>query len=410
MPASTNVAIIGAGPYGLSLSAHLSAQGVEHRLFGEPMQMWRHHMPPGMHLKSDGKSSDLSLPDNGFPLEAFCRANNLPFDRTARPISLETFSAYGMAFQARYAPHAERKTLVRLDRGGDRFELHLDDGEIFTARQVVLAVGVLPFKVLHPALADLPMELASHSSDFGPLEQLRDKDVIIVGAGSSALDLAGLLQEGGARVTMVTRRASLPFQGKPPAQARNLYWRLRAPDSKIGAGWLHRISDDAPQLLHAMPAAIRHHILDSILGPSGGYFIKDKVIGKVDVKYATELVAAGPSGSRVAVQLKSHGAATATLQADHVISATGYALNMHRLRFLSPGIAGGLRTAHGGPILSRNFESSVPGLHFIGVASAPSFGPVMRFVAGVSHPSFRLARHLAPKQRQPVRLSLADAV
>jgi 2-polyprenyl-6-methoxyphenol hydroxylase-like FAD-dependent oxidoreductase len=34
------VAIIGAGPYGLSLSAHLAARNIEHRIFGRPMLFW----------------------------------------------------------------------------------------------------------------------------------------------------------------------------------------------------------------------------------------------------------------------------------------------------------------------------------------------------------------------------------
>src|SRR6185312_16558536 len=37
------VAIIGAGPYGLSLAAHLAASKVSFRVFGRPMELWRHH-------------------------------------------------------------------------------------------------------------------------------------------------------------------------------------------------------------------------------------------------------------------------------------------------------------------------------------------------------------------------------
>jgi cation diffusion facilitator CzcD-associated flavoprotein CzcO len=409
MSTSTNVAIVGAGPYGLSVASHLRAGGIDHRIFGEPMQMWRHHMPPGMHLKSDGKSSDLSAPDRHFTLEEFCQAHKVKFDRTAHPIALETFVAYGLAFQARFAPHTERRTLVRLDRAKDGFELEFDDGERLTAKRVVLAVGILPFKVKHGALQTLPPALASHSSDFGPLDGLDGSDVLIVGAGSSALDLAGLLYERGVNVTLVTRGGSLPFQGPPPGEERSLLWRVRAPDSKIGAGWLHRISDDAPQMLHAMPGFLRHRVLDSILGPSGGYFIKDKVVGKVAVKYNSNVVSAAPRGDRIAVQVQAHGEASRVIEADHVISATGYKLDMQRLQFLSASIAGALRISHGGPTLSYNFESSIPGLHFVGVASAPSFGPVMRFVAGVQHPAVRLARHFAPGYRHHIQLPLADA-
>ena len=46
------------------------------------------------------------------------------------------------------------------------------------------------------------------------------------------------------------------------------------------------------------------------------------------------------------------------------------------------------------PILSRNFEASVPGLYFVGPASANSFGPLARFACGAGFTAKRLARHL----------------
>ena len=53
----TRVVIIGAGPYGLSVAAHLRAHGVAFRIFGAPLDSWRNHMPVGMMLKSDGFAS-----------------------------------------------------------------------------------------------------------------------------------------------------------------------------------------------------------------------------------------------------------------------------------------------------------------------------------------------------------------
>lgn len=60
----TRVAIIGAGPYGLSIAAHLRAYGIPFRIFGAPLDSWRRHMPVGMMLKSDGFASSLSAPDD----------------------------------------------------------------------------------------------------------------------------------------------------------------------------------------------------------------------------------------------------------------------------------------------------------------------------------------------------------
>jgi hypothetical protein len=69
-----------------------------------------------------------------------------------------------------------------------------------------------------------------------------------------------------------------------------------------------------------------------------------------------------------------------------------------------------IATADGPPVLSKAYESSVDGLHFIGAASADSFGPVMRFVFGASHPSRRLAAHLAKQQSRGERRRQREAL
>src|SRR5258705_12504617 len=62
MTASSEVAVVGAGPYGLSLATHLKAAGIDFRIFGNPMQVWRERMPEGVTIESDGFASNLSEP------------------------------------------------------------------------------------------------------------------------------------------------------------------------------------------------------------------------------------------------------------------------------------------------------------------------------------------------------------
>ena len=78
MSTTTDVAIIGAGPYGLSLAAHLAAN-VSVRVFGQPMQFWRTNMPEGMVLKSEGFASNLWHPDGALTLRDFCADRGLPY-------------------------------------------------------------------------------------------------------------------------------------------------------------------------------------------------------------------------------------------------------------------------------------------------------------------------------------------
>lgn len=401
MGASLDVAVIGAGPYGLSIAAHLAGRGVDHLVFGHPMQMWRDHMPPGMHLKSDGKSSDLSDPQAALTLAAFCQKGGLPYHRALLPVPVETFSAYGLAFQQQFVPGVARKLLTRLERAGDRFNLHFDDGEWLIAKRVVLAVGVMAFRHVPEMFADLPPELAAHSSAYGPLDRLAGREVVIVGGGSSALDLAAVLLDQGSRVTVVARAGKPIFHGRPPTGERSLLWRLRAPDSKIGAGWKLRICDDAPQLFRLLPDATRKRIVETTLGPSGGYFIRDQVEAGATLAFGRGITAVGVQGDRVRLQTRDRAGRQETIEGDQVVLATGYRLDMDRLGFLTPEVRQGLATADGMPLLSANFETSVPGLYMAGFAAMRSFGPVMRFVAGAPHPARRLAGHLASALRRP---------
>lgn len=101
--------------------------------------------------------------------------------------------------------------------------------------------------------------------------------------------------------------------------------------------------------------------------------------------------------SKHGVQLRfvSMDGSTQIVEADHVIAATGYEADVHRFPFLSPAIVEQLHLIGKTPRLSVNFESSLPGLYFVGYASAPTFGPVMRFVFGADFTSRRISRHLA---------------
>src|SRR3954451_1970304 len=98
------VAIIGAGPYGLSVAAHLRSQDIPYRIFGTPVDTWRRHMPAGMMLKSDGFASNLSEPHGNGTLAAYCAERTISYHPPDMPMSLDVFIAYALDFQKRYVP------------------------------------------------------------------------------------------------------------------------------------------------------------------------------------------------------------------------------------------------------------------------------------------------------------------
>ena len=191
--------IIGAGPYGLSMAAHFKNHGIPFRIFGRPMDSWVAHMPKGMHLKSDGFASNIYDPNAELTLERFCAERQIQYAHTGIPVRLDTFSAYGMAFRERIVPELEEKMVVSVERSSQGFLVRLEDGETISARRVVLAVGITHFEYVPENLAQLPSEFLTHSYRHRELDGFKGHRVLVIGGGSSATDLAGLLHEAGAK-------------------------------------------------------------------------------------------------------------------------------------------------------------------------------------------------------------------
>jgi thioredoxin reductase len=388
------IAIVGAGPYGLSIAAHLRKRGLSFRIFGPPMDTWISHMPKGMCLKSDGFASDLYDPDSAFTLKKFCAERGIPYADMGLPVKLETFNAYGLAFQDRMVPESENKLVIGLERTSDGFRLQLDNGETCLARHVVLAVGVTHFEYIPENLAHLPAQFLSHSARHRDLTPFKGRNVVVVGGGASALDIAALMHEAGANVELVARRPELKFHSKPTGKPRSWWKKLRHPDSGLGPGMRSRFFADAPWAFRYLPENLRVELVKRTLGPSGGYFIRDLVVGKLPLHLGCTIERAEIQGNSVHLHLHVQDGSAKEIVTDHVIAATGYKVNPERLRFLSEELRSAIRTAGGAPILSPAFESSVPGLYFSGLASANSFGPVMRFAFGAGFASRRIAAAL----------------
>jgi thioredoxin reductase len=391
---SCNVAIIGAGPYGLSIAAHLRARGIECRIFGEPMDTWLKRMPKGMRLKSEGFASSLYDANLEFTLGAYCKRQGLPYADIGLPVPLATFTAYGLEFQKKFVPQLENKLVVSLSRSSAGFELRLADGEVCCARTVIVAVGLTHYAYMPPLFSDLPQEFVSHSSAHHALDRFQGRSVAVVGAGSSALDLAALLHQAGADVELVARGSAIRFHDPP--HKRSLLERMRAPNTGLAQGWNLVFCTKAPWLFHRMPERFRLDFVRRTLGPAPGWFIKQEVVGKVPFHLGVNVTGAKVENSRVLLELTNRFGEQRRLVADHVIAATGYRVDLRRLTFLTSDLQSAIDEVEQTPILSRNFESSVPGLYFVGTTGANSFGPLLRFAFGARFAATHLTKHLTP--------------
>ncbi|MGP4043703.1 NAD(P)-binding domain-containing protein [Streptomyces sp. 2A115] len=398
--------MIGAGPYGLSIAAHLRARRLPFRIFGEPMEGWRSHMPREMYLKSSPFSSSISAPTPGYGLGEFRTQEGSHPGREREPVPLSEFVRYGLWFQQNCVPELERTAVRRVDRPhGDRFRVTLDSGEEFTVPTVVVATGVSPFAYVPRELTGLREDgLVSHTGDHTDLSGFAGGRVVVVGSGQSALETSALLNEAGAQPTVVAR--TRPSFGPPPeadwAQDRPLHARLLWPEAVMGTGWPLVVCSRGPTAIRRMPARVRAHLLRTVLGPSGAWWLRERVQGRVPVLSGRSLHSAARENGGVRLNVRNPGGDVETLYADHVIAGTGYLVDIARVELLGAELRRAVRKSApdppqlaGAPQLSADFQASVPGLYFAGLAAAPTFGPLLRFVCGTGFTARRISASLA---------------
>jgi len=390
----TDTVIIGAGPYGLSLAAHLRAAGRSLRIFGTPMDFWSRHMPRGMRLKSEGFASDLYDSGGQFTLKAYCAGNNIPYRDIGLPVRLDTFVAYGLEFQRRYVPDLENVRVVSLSRDAAVFNINTSNGEALSARRVVVAAGILYFAHVPPVVSRLPAEMVSHSSAHSELGKFRGRRVAVLGAGASALDLAALLLEAGATVDLIARRSAIAFHDAP-IEPRPFLQKLQSPRSGLGTGWRSRMCTDAPLVFHAMPRSFRFRVVERHLGPAPCWFIRDAVADRLPMHLGATITDAQAAHGRARLSFTQANLGETRIDVDHVVAATGYRVDLSRIPFINADLLQQVHSVEGTPVLSRQFESSVPGLFIIGAAAANSFGPLLRFAYGAKFAARRVASRLA---------------
>ena len=359
------------------------------------MDTWLTQMPQDMRLKSEGFASSLYDPDDTFPLRSYCRSTGLPYADVGFPIPLATFASYGLEFQRRFVPELEQKLVTSLIPSSAGFEIGLEGGETAAARKVVVAVGISHFQNIPPALSQLPEEFVTHSSRHRTFDQFKGREVVVIGAGASALDVAAALHQAGAAAQVIARDSRIHFHEPPGPIPRPFLDRVQAPMTGLGPGWRSLFCTHAPLVFHKMPQRFRVEVVRRHLGPAAGWFVKEQVAGKVELHTGLKIGSASVQNNRVHLQLNNGDSVPRTVSADHVIAATGYQVDLRRVEFLNSDVWMGIRSVGRAPELSANFESSMPGLYFIGAASANSFGPMMRFAYGARFTSRRLSKHLA---------------
>jgi hypothetical protein len=401
---SPKVCIIGAGPYGLAIAAHLGFLGEEFRIFGSPMRRWLSQMPNSMLLKSEGCASSLPDPVGHNNLAQYCLDKGLPYSEYGAPVSREIFTNYALSFQQKLVPNVEDVLVSTVDQIRGGFQLRLSSGETLESTHVVVATGLDHMAHIPEQLGQLPTELWSHSADHFDLSKFKGKDVAVIGGGQSGLETAAILLKEGASVTLVVRAPTIAWNRIPSTIRRPLYQRLRRPRTRLGEGLKLWVYDNAPPLFHCLPRAVRLSQVKASLGPAGACWLKDRVVGQMPIFLAHRVCEVIARGERVELQISGQDAQPKVLIADHVIAGTGYQFDFQKLPFLGQRLKAQIRHEEQAPQLSANFESSIPKLYFTGLGSANSFGPAMRFLVGTGYTARRISTHITGSHSSSAKL------
>ena len=392
-----DVAIVGAGPYGLAAAAHLRAADVPIRIFGDPLSFWRGNMPAGMKLRSPWVATHIAAPDGRYLLDDYYREAGLDIPKL---LPVEKFIDYGRWFQERVAPDLDTRAVTRIEKRDEGFCLVLDDGLEFFARRVVMATGLLGHEYRPPAFDGLPRELVFHSCEHTSSQPYRGKRIAVIGRGQSACESAALLHEAGAEVEIICR-GTLVWNADP-AQRSSLRQTVRAllgdrliPPSQVGPfpyNWVNEV----PGVIQHFPQDRRDRWNEKNLRATAILWLRPRLTD-VPVDQRRSILDAQRDGDGVALTLDS-----GRKRFDHVLLATGYRIDVEKMELFPPALRDRIARHGGLPVLSGDFESSVPGLHFIGASAVGSFGPLLRFIAGAGFAARRVTR-LAQRE-----LELAD--
>jgi cation diffusion facilitator CzcD-associated flavoprotein CzcO len=378
----TDVAIVGAGPYGLSIAAHLAAAGVDFRIFGTPMQFWWDISKAGAHryLKSFCFGTSLSSPYPGLGFVDYNKERGL---ETFEPCSMQNFAEYGSWFQHQQVPNLEVINVIRITRQSTGFLVLLESGERVLAREVTIATGLSHFANIPSVLHSLPRESLLHTSEIKSYHALRGRHVAIVGRGQSALEAAALLVEAGAFPELFVRTKRIRWLNRT-SQKPNLWQKFRSPLTDLGPGPKAWLLTNFPWATYYMPEVWRTAFVKRHLPAAGAWWLHPRLEGKLPIHTGTSVIGARQNDGKVTLRFQAKGDQQLDRQFDNVIAGTGYSVNIDRLPFLDPALSQCIEKIETSPRLNRSFECSVPGLRFVGPLSAMSFGPMFRFVVGVN--------------------------
>lgn len=379
-----DVVVVGAGPYGLTAAAQLLGRGLKVAIFGKPLELWRDHMPKGMFLRSHWWATNLSDPKRKYGFDRYLKRSNT--HKKCYPVPAEAFIDYALWFQENAVPNVDETYVASIERKGSQFVVTLVDGRVVQSAAVVMAIGLYYYANRPTEYQGLSDHLVSHSFSHNDFSHFAGKTLAVIGGGQSAVEYTALLHENGATVHLVARR---PIHWLDPDRANERSWfeQLMAPNAGIAPGWKNWALEYIPYLFYRFPQYRKDRYINNHYNAAASDWLRNRVIGKAHLHEGQTVTAMQEADGGVDLTLSSGN----HVHVDHVMLATGYKVDLKLLPMLDESLRSQIKTDQGIPELSSWFESSVPGLYFIGLTSLRSFGPLYRFVVGAKAAGERVA-------------------
>ncbi len=367
MNTKTDLLIIGAGPFGLSLAAYAGSLGIDHLVAGKPMEFWKQNMPDGMYLRS---ASDWSLDPTGKAsiMNYLETQGKTPAD--VEPLSRNFYLAYCQWFQEQSGIETIPHYVTQLAKKNDNFFAQFENGDVVEAKQVVIAIGMGYFKNQPSDLtALLPKGRYSHTCDAVQLQGQKGKRILILGGRQSAFEWAALLNDAGAaEVHLVHRHESPKFTESD--------WSWAAPmvDGMVAdPAWFRNLpQEEKDAITKRMWGEGRLKVepwLEKRVMKAGTYIHEKAAL--------TSCVELADGSMNVTLDNGN------TFVVDEIILATGYKVDLNQIPFLDKNLLSEISTRNGFPVLDEHFQTSARGLYFTSMPAGQDFGPFFGFTISV---------------------------
>jgi hypothetical protein len=381
------VLVVGAGPAGLAAAAELGRRGI----------------PAEIIERSDAVASAWRLRYDRLRLNTCRWYSVLPDERFPRGTPVfpvrDEFIRYLESFVKRRDLSIRFGIQVdRIDRCNEGLRLTTSAGDL-TARHVIVATGHqhTPLMPEWPGLEQYRGHLL-HSAEYRNPGQFRDADVLVVGAGSSAMDIAHDLARGGAARVHVSVRSQphmlMRSSGPVPSHLLSLIFPLmpiRVADFVATLVRRCTVGDLSPWGLTEPREGLCTWMQRTGRPPS----VVDGMVVEAIKAGRLEIVANVSSVTADGVRL-ADGAA---LRADAIIAATGYSTGLEPIvGHLGVLDARGIPLAFGGPAV-------MPGLRFTGYV--PNISNLSRDAHSVAEQVSRELQAAEPASRKPIAASTA---